>query len=123
MGTGKPGLLAKVLTFGETLDVSWTKSLSDAFSRCFSSSDSGNRSNTMTRSYCARTRRKRTLAPFSRRAICSSTVVVTVMSREPLASVRELKQESPCDNVVLEYWLALSPVWRHKGWLEVAWCG
>ena len=63
MGTGKPGLLAKVLTFGETLDVSWTKSLSDAFSRCFSSSsDSGNRSNTMTRSYCARTRAGSVLA-------------------------------------------------------------
>ena len=46
-------------------------------------------------------------AGFSR-AICSSTVVVTVMSREALASVSELKQESPCDNVVLEYGLALS---------------
>ena len=41
-------------------------------------------------------------------AICSSTVVVTVMSRQTLASVGELKQESPCDNVVLEYALALS---------------
>ena len=46
-------------------------------------------------------------AGFSR-AICSSTVVVTVMSRDALASVGELKQESPCDNVVLEYGLALS---------------
>ena len=46
-------------------------------------------------------------AGFSR-AICSSTVVVTVMSREALASVVNLGPDSRCDNVVLEYALALS---------------
>ena len=46
-------------------------------------------------------------AGFSR-AICSSTVVVTVMSREALASVVKLEPDSRCDNVVLEYALALS---------------
>jgi hypothetical protein len=46
-------------------------------------------------------------AGFSR-AICSSTVVVAVMSREALASVATLTSDSPCDNVVLEYALSLS---------------
>jgi len=46
-------------------------------------------------------------AGFSR-AICSSTVIVAVMSREALASVANLKSDSPCDNVVLEYALALA---------------
>ena len=46
-------------------------------------------------------------AGFSR-AICRSTVVVAVMSREALVSVATLTSDSPCDNVVLEYALSLS---------------
>jgi len=42
------------------------------------------------------------------KAICSSTVVVTVLSRDALASVSELTPDSPCDNVLLEHELALA---------------
>ncbi len=39
-------------------------------------------------------------------AICRSTVIVVVMSRNALASVEHLEPHSACDNVILEYALA-----------------
>jgi hypothetical protein len=46
-------------------------------------------------------------ACFSR-ALCSSTLVVTILSRNALSSVEELTPDSPCDNVLLEFELALA---------------
>ena len=48
------------------------------------------------------------------KAICQSTVVVTVLSRTALASWNHLKKDSPCDNVLLEFQLALALVDAHQ---------
>jgi hypothetical protein len=39
-------------------------------------------------------------------AICRSTLIVAVMSRNALANVKHLEPHSACDNVILEYALA-----------------
>jgi hypothetical protein len=46
-------------------------------------------------------------------ALCSSSLVVPVISREtfPSHDVHEIDEDSPCDNVILELDLALALVW------------
>lgn len=44
------------------------------------------------------------------RAICRSTVIVLVLSRKAFTSIGTLTHESPCDNVILEFDLALELV-------------
>ncbi len=46
-------------------------------------------------------------------AICRSSLIVAVMSRNALANVEHLEPHSACDNVILEYALALALVIWH----------